>query len=57
MEADERHNGSVMDEGLMRPQMGHATPGTPVLCLKSHVFAALEGTIRVRPELLGDVRA
>lgn len=57
MEADERHNGSVMDEGLMRPQMGHATPGTPVLCLKSHAFAALEGTIRVRPELLGDVRA
>lgn len=27
METDYRHNGSIMDQGLTRPQMGHATAG------------------------------
>ena len=43
MEVVERHNGSVMDEGLTRPQMGHATSGTRMLRLESCAFSTLEG--------------
>lgn len=43
MEVDERHNGSIMDEGLTRPQMGHATAGTRMLRLVSRAFSTLEG--------------